>query len=98
MLDIFIDNISDKYASSSNVTFDTWFLRYEYTFIVDFGDQNDYGKLRIILRKLGAAALGKYNNILLPRNSRESFFAETITLFCHLLVTNVRLSIVVFGV
>ena len=62
----------------NNVTFDTWYRRYEDMFRVDFATQDDAWKVRSLLRKLGAAELDKYCNFILPQNPRERSFDDTV--------------------
>lgn len=62
----------------NNVTFDTWYRRYEDMFNVDFAQQDDAWKVRLLLRKLGASELDKYYNFILPQNPRERSFTDTI--------------------
>ncbi|CAH8821042.1 unnamed protein product, partial [Trichobilharzia szidati] len=69
------------YDPAANVTFDTWFRRYEDLFRVDFADRDDAWEVRLLLRKLGADELDKYCNLILPQKpSRRSFdeFVHTL--------------------
>ena len=54
------------------ITFRTWFSRYEELF------NDDAAKLRLLLRKLGAAEHDRYLSFILPRRSNEFSFKETI--------------------
>ncbi|VDP73403.1 unnamed protein product [Schistosoma curassoni] len=45
------------YDPESNVTFDMWFRRYEDLFKLDFANQDDAWKVRLLLRKLGLSEL-----------------------------------------
>ena len=68
--DILAAAISEfHFDPENNVTFDTWFRRYEDIFGVDLSGQDDDVEVRLLLRKLGAADLGK---ILQSHPSRES--------------------------
>ena len=66
------------YDPEANVTFDTWFRRYEDLFRVDLSDKDDAWKVRLLLRKLGAAELDKYCNLILPQNPRDRLFDATV--------------------
>ena len=66
------------YDPDANITFDTWFRRYEDLFRVDFADKDDAWKVRLLLRKLGPTELDKYCNLILPQNPRDRTFDATI--------------------
>ena len=66
------------YDPDANITFDTWFRRYEDLFRVDFADKDDAWKVRLLLRKLGPSELDKYCNLILPQNPRDRTFDATI--------------------
>ncbi|CAH8549964.1 unnamed protein product [Schistosoma intercalatum] len=66
------------YDPDANITFDTWFRRYEDLFKVDFADRDDSWKVRLLLRKLGPSELDKYCNFILPQNPRDRSFDATI--------------------
>ncbi|CAH8671840.1 unnamed protein product [Schistosoma bovis] len=66
------------YDPDANITFDTWFRRYEDLFKVDFVDRDDSWKVRLLLRKLGPSELDKYCNFILPQNPRDRSFDATI--------------------
>ena len=46
-------------------------------FTYDSASQDDAWKVRLLLRKLGAAELDKYCNLILPQNPRDRTFSET---------------------
>ncbi|VDQ03246.1 unnamed protein product [Trichobilharzia regenti] len=55
-VDGIVNSISQfNYNPDANVTFDTWYQRYEDLFTVDFASQDDAWKVRVLLRKLGPA-------------------------------------------
>ncbi|CAH8609833.1 unnamed protein product [Dicrocoelium dendriticum] len=62
----------------SGVTFDSWFKKYEDIFRVEFADQDDAWKVRLLLRKLGAVEHERYTNFVLPKNARDFSFDETV--------------------
>ncbi|CAH8506937.1 unnamed protein product [Schistosoma turkestanicum] len=66
------------YDPDANITFDTWFMRYEDLFKVDFADKDDSWKVRLLLRKLGPSELDKYRNYILPQNPRDRSFDATV--------------------
>ena len=61
-----------------NSTFSTWFARFEDIFNVDFREQTDDWKVRLLLRKIGPLEHDKYTNYILQRHPRDSSFAETV--------------------
>ncbi|CAH8839295.1 unnamed protein product, partial [Trichobilharzia szidati] len=71
------------YDPDANVTFDTWFRRYEDLFRVDFADKDDAWKVRLLLRKLGSDELDKYCNLILPQKPSERSFDETVHTLRH---------------
>ncbi|KAK4474317.1 hypothetical protein MN116_000402 [Schistosoma mekongi] len=80
-VDGIINSIAEfNYDPEANVTFDTWFRRYEDLFMFDLASQDDSWKVRLLLRKLGAAELDKYCNLILPQNPRDRTFTETCTI------------------
>ena len=84
-LDCLCNNISEfHYDPDSNVTFDTWFRRYEDLFKIDFADQGDEWKVRQLLRKLGEAELDRYYNRILPVKPRDRTFDDTISSLSNL--------------
>ena len=66
------------YDPDANITFDTWFRRYEDLFKVDLADRDDSWKVRLLLRKLGPSELDKYCNYILPQNPRDRSFDATV--------------------
>ncbi|CAH8642706.1 unnamed protein product [Dicrocoelium dendriticum] len=60
------------------VTFDSWFKKYEGIFLLEFADQDDVWKVRLLLRKLGAVEHERYTNFVLPKNARDFTFDETV--------------------
>ncbi|KAH9579586.1 hypothetical protein MS3_00000790 [Schistosoma haematobium] len=66
------------YDPGANVTFDMWFRRYEDPFKFDFANQDDAWKIRLLLRKMGASELDGYCNLILPLDSRDRRFSDTV--------------------
>ncbi|CAH8511941.1 unnamed protein product [Schistosoma turkestanicum] len=60
-------------------TFLTWFKRWEDTFRIEFGKQDDAWKTRLLLRKLGSNEYERYADHVLPKLPRELSFEETVT-------------------
>ncbi|VDP30701.1 unnamed protein product [Schistosoma mattheei] len=78
-LDGIANNIAEfLYDHDSNVTFEMWFRRYEDLFKFDFANEDDAWKVRPLLRKLGATELDECCNLILPLNSRDRSFADTV--------------------
>nr|CAX83692.1 Gap-Pol polyprotein [Schistosoma japonicum] len=77
-VDGIINSIAEfNYDPEANVTFDTWFRRYKDLFMYELASQDDAWKVRLLLRKLDAAELDKYCNLILPQNPRFKTFSET---------------------
>nr|VZI19336.1 unnamed protein product [Spirometra erinaceieuropaei] len=62
----------------AHITFDSWYKRYEDLFSVDLAAQDDAWKVRLLLRKLGAAEHERYANFILHKNPREVTFKDTV--------------------
>ncbi|XP_036339780.1 uncharacterized protein K02A2.6-like [Rhagoletis pomonella] len=72
-------NISEFcFDAENNITFDTWFARYEDLFAIDAAKLDDAAKVRLLLRKLNTAAHSKYINYILPNHPREFSFDCTV--------------------
>lgn len=67
-----------SFDPASNVTFNTWFKRYEDIFHIDLAKQDDSWKVRTLLHKLGTTEHDKYVNFILPKVARDFTFDETI--------------------
>ncbi|BHF66177.1 hypothetical protein SprV_0200919300 [Sparganum proliferum] len=66
------------YDPQAHITFDSWYKRYEDLFSVDLAAQDDAWKVRLLLRNLGPAEHERYANFILPKNSREVTFKDTV--------------------
>ena len=55
-----------------------WFTCYEDLFIVDFKEQANDQKVRLLLRKLSSAERNKYSNYILPNQPRDYNSAVTV--------------------
>nr|VZI54323.1 unnamed protein product [Spirometra erinaceieuropaei] len=66
------------YDPQAHITFDSWYKRYEDLFSVDLAAQDDAWKVRLLLRKLGAAEYERYANFILPKNPRDVAFKDTV--------------------
>ncbi|BHF61010.1 hypothetical protein SprV_0100398000 [Sparganum proliferum] len=66
------------YDPQAQITFDSWYKRYEDMFSVDLAAQDDAWKVRLLLRKLGPAEHERYANFILPKNPREVTFKDTV--------------------
>lgn len=63
----------------SNSTFENWFNRYKDLFECDAKNLDDAAKIRLLLRKLDPSSYSKYINVILPKESLDFTFDETIT-------------------
>lgn len=66
------------YDADLNLTFDTWYARYEDLFEIDANKLDDAAKVRLLLRKLNTTVHNKYINYILPKHPRELNFKETV--------------------
>ena len=66
------------YDPMAKSTFCTWFSRFEDLFRVEFKDQADNWKVRLLLRKLGSSEHDRYANYILPKHPRDYNFDETV--------------------
>ena len=53
------------------VTFVSYFRRYEDLFITDCASWSDHKKVRLLLRKLGAVEYTKFMNYILPKKNKQ---------------------------
>ena len=68
----------------ANVTFDSWYKRYEDLFTIDLSEQDDAWKVRLLLRKLGPAEHERYANFILPKNARDVSFVDTVRILTQI--------------
>ena len=66
------------YDPMAKSTFCTWFSHFEDLFRVEFKEQADDWKVRLLLRKLGLSEHDRYANYILPKYPREYNFDETL--------------------
>ncbi|XP_041771477.1 uncharacterized protein K02A2.6-like [Anopheles merus] len=66
------------YEEEAKMTFASWFARYEDLFERDASRLDDSAKVRLLIRKLGAAEYERYANFILPKSCRDFSFSETI--------------------
>ncbi|XP_037927866.1 uncharacterized protein LOC119662336 [Teleopsis dalmanni] len=66
------------YDPENNLTFETWYTRYEDLFLVDASKLDDVAKVRLLLRKLSTTVYNKYMNFILPNRPREYNFTTTV--------------------
>ncbi|CAI2738129.1 unnamed protein product, partial [Dicrocoelium dendriticum] len=78
-----VDNICSSiseflYDPGAQITFESWYKRYEDLFTVDLASQADAWKVRLLLRKLGTVEHQRYTNFILPKKPRDVPFGETV--------------------
>lgn len=78
-----LENLSANIAEFSfdpdnDVTFGSWFQRYESLFEEDAGKLDDAAKVRLLLRKLDTPSHSRYVNYILPTLPKDVSFADTI--------------------
>ncbi|XP_055623545.1 uncharacterized protein K02A2.6-like [Toxorhynchites rutilus septentrionalis] len=79
ILDSLASNVKEfRYDVESNITFSSWFSRYEDLFSQDASRLDDPAKVRLLMRKLGIAEHERYSSFILPKTSQEFSFAGTV--------------------
>lgn len=66
------------YDEESNLTFETWYARYEDTFVIDAKELDDAGRTRLLLRRLSTPVHAKYLDYILPKAPKDLNFADTV--------------------
>ena len=66
------------YDPMAKSTFCTWFSRFEGLFRVEFKEQADDWKVRLLLRKLGSSEHDRHANYILPKHPRDYNFDGTV--------------------
>lgn len=66
------------YDVENNLTFDTWFARYEDTFVIDAKELDDAGRTRLLLRRLSTPVHAKYIDYILPKTPKDFNFDQTV--------------------
>ncbi|XP_061502917.1 uncharacterized protein K02A2.6-like isoform X1 [Anopheles gambiae] len=67
-----------RYEAESDITFASWFARYEDLFAQDASRLDDAAKVRLLVRKLGPAEYARYASFILPSVPRYVPFDETV--------------------
>lgn len=78
-----IDSLSNsitefRYDVDGNVTFASWYSRYEDLFTEDASRLDDDAKVRLLLRKLGISEHERYASFILPQKPGALSFAMTV--------------------
>ena len=66
------------YDPEADVTFESWFRRYEDLFRIEYSKFSDDWKVRLLLRKLSPSAYEKYSDFILPKKRNDFNFNDTI--------------------
>ncbi|XP_029711482.2 uncharacterized protein LOC115256701 [Aedes albopictus] len=78
-LNALANNINEfRYAPEEVCTFDSWYARYSELFDQDAKKLDDSAKVRLLMRKLNPAAHERYTSFILPKQSNEFTFSETV--------------------
>ncbi|CAH8637620.1 unnamed protein product [Dicrocoelium dendriticum] len=72
------------YDADAGITFVSWFQKYEDMFRVDFANFTAEKKIRLMLRKLGAAEQEKFTNFILPKKSTDLSFDEVVAILSQI--------------
>lgn len=67
-----------SYDPEHSITFGAWYSRHEDIFEVDGKDLDDSSKVRLLMRKLNPIAHEKYASYILPKNTRDVKFKDTV--------------------
>lgn len=68
-----------EYDPEANITFDSWYSRYESLFTEDAVNLSDQSKTRLLLRKMSTRCHELYINSILPQTPKDILFAATVT-------------------
>ncbi|XP_055633598.1 uncharacterized protein K02A2.6-like [Toxorhynchites rutilus septentrionalis] len=80
ILDSLANNIKEfRYEPESNIIFSAWYARYEDLFEKDAARLDDLAKVRLLMRKLGAAEHERYISFILPKLPKQFQFSETVS-------------------
>ncbi|XP_053681616.1 uncharacterized protein LOC128732392 [Sabethes cyaneus] len=79
VLDSLSNNMAEfVYDKDNGHTFDAWFSRYADLFDKDAARIDDAAKVRLLLRKLSPPDHERYNSFILPKQSRDFSFDQTV--------------------
>lgn len=67
------------YDPEANITFESWYSRYESLFTEDAVNLLDPAKTRLLLRKLSTRCHELYTNSILPQTLKDILFDATVT-------------------
>ncbi|XP_055585102.1 uncharacterized protein K02A2.6-like [Uranotaenia lowii] len=81
--EVILDSLSNhikefRYDPDNNITFAAWYARYNDLFEQDASHIDNEAKVRLLLRKLGAAEHERYVNFILPKLPKDYPFDETV--------------------
>ncbi|XP_055590830.1 uncharacterized protein K02A2.6-like [Uranotaenia lowii] len=81
--EVILDSLSHhirefRYEPDQNITFAAWYARYNDLFEQDASRLDSEAKVRLLLRKLGAAEHERYVNFILPRQPKDFLFENTV--------------------
>ncbi|XP_062557748.1 uncharacterized protein K02A2.6-like [Armigeres subalbatus] len=80
ILDSLASNVKEfRYDAENNITFSTWFSRYEELFANDAARLDEQAKVRLLMRKLGIAEHERYCSFILPKTTKDFTFDATVT-------------------
>ncbi|XP_055543397.1 uncharacterized protein K02A2.6-like [Wyeomyia smithii] len=80
ILDSLAGNIREfQYDPENQITFATWYARYEDLFAKDAERIDDEAKVRLLLRRLGTNEHYRYVSYILPRAPKDFSFSETVS-------------------
>ena len=68
----------------SGITFDSWFKKYGDIFTIELAHLDDAQRVRKLFHKLGTSEHEKYVSYILPKNSRDLSFVQTISILKHM--------------
>lgn len=68
-----------NYHPDCGLIFSSWFKRWEDTFRIEFCNQDDAWKTRLLVRKLGSNEHARYADHIPPKMPQEFSFEETVT-------------------
>nr|XP_049464977.1 uncharacterized protein K02A2.6-like [Anopheles coluzzii] len=79
ILEALAGNITEfHHDAEANITFESWYARYDDLFSQDASRLDDAAKVRLLGRKLGAGEYARFTNFILPRAPRDLSFSEMV--------------------
>ncbi|XP_059617792.1 uncharacterized protein K02A2.6-like [Phlebotomus argentipes] len=80
-----------SFDPENGVTFEDWYRRHEDIIKVDGEVLSDSAKVRLLLRKLDSVSFARYSKFILPKNTRDLKFDETVKILSDIFTAPVSI-------